>query len=105
MLSEVAEGVLVHESECIQSNAVVVQGEDGVLLVDPGITDEEMAQIASDLVELDQSVVAGFSTHPDWDHALWHPAFGDVPRYGTARCAAALRDLLADPGWMSQLAQ
>lgn len=105
MLSEVAEGVLVHESECIQSNAVVVQGEDGVLLVDPGITDEEMAQIASDLVELDQSVVAGFSTHPDWDHALWHPAFGDVPRYGTARCAAALRDLLADPGWMTQLAE
>ena len=50
MLSEVAEGVLVHESECIQSNAVVVQGEDGVLLVDPGITDEEMAQIASDVV-------------------------------------------------------
>jgi len=105
MLSELAEGVLVHESECIQSNAVVVQGEDGVLLVDPGITDEEMAQIASDVVELDQPVVAGFSTHPDWDHALWHPAFGDVPRYGTARCAAALRDLLADPGWMTQLAE
>jgi glyoxylase-like metal-dependent hydrolase (beta-lactamase superfamily II) len=29
-------------------------------------------------------VVAGFSTHPDWDHLLWHPRFGEVPRYATA---------------------
>jgi glyoxylase-like metal-dependent hydrolase (beta-lactamase superfamily II) len=32
-------------------------------------------------------VVAGFSTHPHWDHLLWHPRFGDVPRYATAGCA------------------
>jgi len=29
-------------------------------------------------------VVAGFSTHPHWDHLLWHSRFGDVPRYATA---------------------
>ncbi len=29
-------------------------------------------------------MVAGFSTHPDWDHLLWHPRFGDVPRYATS---------------------
>ena len=29
-------------------------------------------------------VVAGFSTHPHWDHLLWHARFGDVPRYATA---------------------
>jgi hypothetical protein len=36
-------------------------------------------------------VVAGFSAHPHWDHLLWHPRFGDVPRYATpagARLAA-----------------
>ena len=33
---------------------------------------------------LDIPVVAGFSTHPHWDHLLWHPRFGDVPRYATA---------------------
>ena len=73
MLKQVAEGVLVHESECIQSNAVVVEGEAGVLLIDPGITGDEMAAIANDLRESGQPVVAGFSTHPDWDHVLWHP--------------------------------
>jgi hypothetical protein len=37
MLRQVAEGVLVHESEFCQSNAVVVQGREGVLLIDPGV--------------------------------------------------------------------
>jgi glyoxylase-like metal-dependent hydrolase (beta-lactamase superfamily II) len=85
MLKQIADGVLVHESEFIQSNSVIVQGADGVLLIDPGITSDEMATIASDLRDLGQPVVAGFSTHPDWDHVLWLEAFGDVPRYGTAR--------------------
>ena len=49
VLEQVAEGVLVHESEFMQSNAVVVQGRDGVLLIDPGVTDDEMADLADDL--------------------------------------------------------
>jgi glyoxylase-like metal-dependent hydrolase (beta-lactamase superfamily II) len=92
MLHKVAEGVLVHESEFIQSNSVVVQGREGVLLIDPGITAGEMATLANDLRGLGQPVVAGFSTHPDWDHVLWHASFGDAPRYGTARCAASIQD-------------
>ena len=35
---QVAEGVLIHQSELLQNNAVVVQGRAGVLLIDPGIT-------------------------------------------------------------------
>lgn len=98
MLRQVAEGVLVHESEFVQSNAIVVQGRAGALLIDPGVQDHEMACLANDLSDLGQTVVAGFSTHPDWDHLLWHDRFGAPPRYGTARCAAAVRDQLSDPG-------
>lgn len=105
MLKQVADGVLVHESEFIQSNSVVVQGTDGVLLIDPGITGDEMAALANDLRELGQPVVAGFSTHPDWDHVLWHPDFGDVPRYGTARCAASIRDVLSNADWQDRIAE
>jgi glyoxylase-like metal-dependent hydrolase (beta-lactamase superfamily II) len=105
MLTQVAEGVLVHESECIQSNAVVVHGRAGVLLIDPGITGAEMAALADDLRESGQSVVAGFSTHPDWDHVLWHAKLGPAPRYGTAHCAAAMRDLLSDPDWQARVAE
>ncbi len=96
MLRQVAEGVLIHESEFCQSNAVVVQGRAGVLLIDPGVLGHEMIALAEDLNELGQPVVAGFSTHPHWDHLLWHAQFGAAPRYGTARGAAFVRDRLSD---------
>ncbi len=98
MLRQVAEGVLVHESGFCRSNAVVVRGGSGVLLVDAGVRDDEMACLANDLAESGQPVVAGFSTHPHWDHLLWHPDLGPAPRYGTARCAATARDRLSDAG-------
>jgi glyoxylase-like metal-dependent hydrolase (beta-lactamase superfamily II) len=104
MLRQVADGVLVHHSEFIQSNAVVVQGRAGVLLSDPGIQGDEMACLAKDLRQLGQPVVAGFSTHPHWDHLLWPAQLGEAPRYGTARCAAAIRDLPSDAGWKARVA-
>ena len=104
MLKKVADGVWTHESEFIQSNAVVVHGQSGVLVIDPGITADEMSDLANDLRELGLPVVAGYSTHPDWDHVLWHPSLGDVPRYGTARGAASIRDLLTRPDWRDLVA-
>jgi glyoxylase-like metal-dependent hydrolase (beta-lactamase superfamily II) len=95
VLTRIAEGVLVHESEFCQSNAVVVQGGSGVLLIDAGVHEDEMACLVSDLSDLGQTVVAGFSTHPHWDHLLWHAGLGAAPRYGTGRCAATARDRLS----------
>jgi len=105
MLTQVAEGVLVHQSELLQNNTAVVQGEAGVLLVDAGITGDEMACLANDLSELGQPVVAGFSTHPDWDHVLWHADLGSAPRYATARCAAFMQELRSDPDWKARAAE
>jgi glyoxylase-like metal-dependent hydrolase (beta-lactamase superfamily II) len=105
VLRQVAEGVLIHQSELLQNNAVVVQGRAGVLLIDPGIRGSEMVCLANDLRELGQSVVAGFSTHPDWDHVLWHAELGEAPRYGTARCAAYMRDLLSNADWKARVAE
>ncbi len=105
MLTQVAEGVLVHQSELLQNNAVVVQGRAGVLLIDPGIQGSEMSCLANDLRELGQPVVAGFSTHPDWDHVLWHAELGEAPRYGTARCADFMRDLRSNADWKARVAE
>lgn len=104
MLRQVADGVLTHESEFCQSNAVVVQGRAGVLLIDPGVLGDEMTCLANDLREWGQPVVAGFSTHPHWDHLLWHAKFGAAPRYGTAPCAATVRDRLSDAGAKARVA-
>jgi glyoxylase-like metal-dependent hydrolase (beta-lactamase superfamily II) len=105
MLRQVTESVLIHESVFLQSNAVVVQGRAGALLIDAGILDSEMAGIADDLRVVDQPVVAGFSTHPHWDHLLWHPKLGAAPRYGTAACATAIRAFLSSPNWKDDVAE
>ena len=105
MLRQVADGVLIHQSEFCQSNAVVVQGRAGVLLIDPGIRGDEMACLANDLSDLGQIVVTGFSTHPHWDHLLWHAGLGAAPRYGTARCAATVRDRLSDARAKARVAE
>ena len=77
MLNQVADGVWVRQSEWVLSNAIAVRGEDGLILVDPGIDGSDLSQLADDLDRLGIPVVAGFSTHPHWDHLLWHPRFGD----------------------------
>lgn len=84
MLSQVADDVWVRQSEWVWTNSTVVRGEDGLVLVDPGIHGSELDQLADDLDRLGIPVVAGFSTHPHWDHLLWHNRFGNVPRYATA---------------------
>ncbi len=89
MLSEVADGVWVRQSEWVWSNGVVVRVDDGLVLVDPGISGADLDELADDIDGLGLPVVAGFATHLHWDHLLWHGRFGDVPRYATAATAAA----------------
>ena len=89
MLIQVGDGVWVRQSAWVWTNSIVVRGEDGLILVDPGIDGSELNQLADDLDRLGIPVVAGFSTHPHWDHLLWHARFGNVPRYATAAGANA----------------
>jgi glyoxylase-like metal-dependent hydrolase (beta-lactamase superfamily II) len=89
MLNQVADGVWVRQSEWVWTNSIAVRGEDGLILIDPGIDGFELNQLAYDVELLGIPVVAGFSTHPHWDHLLWHPGFGDVPRYATPAGAHA----------------
>jgi glyoxylase-like metal-dependent hydrolase (beta-lactamase superfamily II) len=85
----VADGVWVRQSEWVSSNAIVVRGDAGLILVDPGIAGSDLDELADDLDQLNIPVVAGFSTHLHWDHLLWHSRFGDVPRYATSAAAGA----------------
>ena len=120
MLNQVADGVWVRQSDWVWTNSIAVRGEAGSILVDPGIHGSELIQLADDLDRLGIPLVAGFSTHPHWDHLLWHPRFGDVPRYATpagARLAAdhayidALRrgedpvDARLGPDWLLPIPQ
>ena len=89
MLRQVADGVWVRQSAWVWSNAVVVRADEGLVLVDPGIDGADLEELADDVEGLGLPVVAGFSTHPHWDHLLWHARFGAVPRFATADGARA----------------
>jgi glyoxylase-like metal-dependent hydrolase (beta-lactamase superfamily II) len=87
MLTQVADGVWVRQSEWVWTNSIAVRGEDGLILVDPGIEGSELDELADHVDRLGLPVVAGLSTHAHWDHLVWHPRFGDVPRYATPAAA------------------
>ena len=82
-LSEIADGVFVTMSSFAMTRSTVVAGADGsCLLIDPGVTVAEMVALATVLQARGLRPVVGWSTHPHWDHVLWHRSLGiGVPRY------------------------
>jgi glyoxylase-like metal-dependent hydrolase (beta-lactamase superfamily II) len=99
-VDEVAPGVFVFTSALYTTTTTVVAGADGgCLVVDPAIRPADLAAQVRGLSGRGLRPVAGWSTHPHWDHVLWSAGLGaDVPRYATpaaAAVAAARRDALA----------
>ena len=81
MLRTVSPGVRVATAARWATTTTIVEADGAALVVDPALTRRELAALADDLAGL--RVVAGFSTHPHWDHLLWHPGLGDAPRWAT----------------------
>jgi glyoxylase-like metal-dependent hydrolase (beta-lactamase superfamily II) len=94
-VDEIAPGVFVATAQLYTTTTTVVAGDDGgCLLIDPAVTVADLAALAGWLSERGLRPVAGWSTHPHWDHLLWSAAFGPAPRYATPRAvAAAAREL------------
>ena len=97
-LTEVAPGVWTTTARRWATVSTVVVADDGVscLVVDPGITVDEVEGLAAELRRRGWRPVAGFSTHPHWDHVLWCAALGDAPRWATAGAVARSQAGLAD---------
>jgi glyoxylase-like metal-dependent hydrolase (beta-lactamase superfamily II) len=81
-LTEIAPGVLVTTSSFALTTTTVVAGSGGgCLLIDPGVTVAELAELAGELAERSLVPVVAWATHPHWDHVLWSRELGDAPRY------------------------
>lgn len=82
------------------TSTVLLDGADGALVIDPAWDADELAAIPDDLEALGVGCVAGVATHEHYDHVLWHPGLGTVPRWtsvGTATRAAGHREELIAP--------
>jgi hypothetical protein len=62
-----------------------------VLLVDPDVD-------GHDLSELAEVAAAGFTTHPHWDHLLWHARFGEIPDVGRRSARRSRGNVSPMPG-------
>lgn len=88
-MDELAPGVFVATAERYTTTSTVVVGAGGgCLVIDPAVTVADLEALASWLSARGLRPVAGWSTHPHWDHVLWSSALGDdVLRYATPRAA------------------
>jgi glyoxylase-like metal-dependent hydrolase (beta-lactamase superfamily II) len=83
--SAVAPGVLVTTSRTMSTTSTVVTGGDDALLIDPAWHPDELSGLADALAARHLRVVGGIATHAHHDHLLWHPRFGDAPRWASRR--------------------
>jgi glyoxylase-like metal-dependent hydrolase (beta-lactamase superfamily II) len=82
------------------TSTVLLDGTGGAVVVDPAWDPDELAAIPADLTTLGVRCVAGLATHEHYDHVLWHPDLGGVPRWATAGTVDRLgaeRDRLLAP--------
>lgn len=107
--AEVADGVLVTTSAIDTTSSTIVISGATALLVDPAWVPTELEALADLLEARGLAVTAGFSTHAHHDHLLWHPRFGQAPRWASARTAqlavterAGLLEHMG-PGWPEDL--
>jgi hydroxyacylglutathione hydrolase len=92
-LTEAAPGVLVATAELYTTTSTIVVGSGGgCLVVDPAVTAADVAGLAGALAGRGLHAVAGWATHAHWDHLLWSPELGEVPRYATPRTATTAQD-------------
>jgi glyoxylase-like metal-dependent hydrolase (beta-lactamase superfamily II) len=82
---EVAPDVFVLTSSKFATTSTIVRRGNAAMLVDPAWTTTELDDIVDWLHESGCRVTAGFCTHAHHDHMLWHPAFGDAPRWASRR--------------------
>jgi hydroxyacylglutathione hydrolase len=87
---EIAPGVFVFTAPLYTTTTTVVTGAGGgCLVIDPAVTAADLAALAGWLAARGLRPVAGWSTHPHWDHLLWSAALGRPPRYATPAAVSA----------------
>ena len=100
-LIEASPGVWVATSRrYATTSTVLLDGQGGALVIDPAWDADELAAIPADLAALGVRCAAGLATHVHYDHVLWHPDLGEVPRWAspwTAEAVITQRDEVLAP--------
>lgn len=95
MMKRIADAVHVTQSRFWQTNSGVIVQNDRAILIDAGIFPDELVRLAKEM--RGQTIVAGLSTHEDWDHVLWaHDLGTNIPRYSNPVASRIVTDHRAE---------
>ena len=72
------------------TSTALLDGSGDAIVVDPAWDPDELAAIPAFLAERGVRCVAGLATHEHYDHVLWHPDLGEVPRWASERTVVDL---------------
>lgn len=86
-IREVSPQVWVSTSQIMQTNSVILVGDDRAFLVDPAWRAAELAAIGEFISHRNLTLMGGFATHAHHDHLLWDTSFPDAPRWASQRTA------------------
>lgn len=81
-MHQVNDSIRTLQSQVWQTNTGIIETDEGVFLVDPGVLADELVALKNALEG--KAIVAGFATHPHWDHILWTRELGHAPRFASA---------------------
>ena len=93
---EVAPGVHVMTSRRYATTSTAVIAGSEALVVDPCWDADELTGVAGFLAATSTRCSAGLATHMHYDHVLWHPDLGDVPRWSSEWAAAQWQQSRSD---------
>ncbi|TXH43679.1 MAG: MBL fold metallo-hydrolase [Actinobacteria bacterium] len=100
-LAELAPGVLVATARTYSTTStVLLDGHGGAAVIDPAWHPDELAALAAEVAAMGLACALGVATHEHYDHVLWHPGLGAVPRWASAATVgryAADRGALLSP--------
>lgn len=82
IINKISPGIWLSKSKFWETTSTIIQNSNGCVLIDPGVFPSELNDISNFIK--DKPVGAGLITHAHWDHILWMPEFGYVPRYCSA---------------------
>ncbi len=96
-LRELCDDVWVASARAYQTTStVLLDGNGGALVIDPAWFPDELKDLTEDLTVLGARCVGGVATHEHYDHVLWEPGLGDVPRWTSPQTAEHYRTSRAE---------
>jgi hydroxyacylglutathione hydrolase len=83
-------GLIRYESALWETTALALHADGRAVLVDPCISEAEIAAIAADMAERELEVCGLLITHSDWDHVCGIASFPGVPAIMSTDAAARI---------------